>query len=195
MKKAYVVLPLLLLGACAQLTGEAYDNDEMYAEETGLYEEAIQPAPQQQYQPQARPMPRPQPRMQQAHVSADGTVIELPPQQIYLDEVLGGAAPMAPAPAMRRAPIQGISYSMPASAGTYQPRPQPPVMVTLQNIAYPNTYVQCLAGDMACVTSYEQQGYRQVQGMPQFAGYQDILAPSDYPQNGRFRNGNNIPRW
>ena len=199
MNKAYVILPLLMIGGCAQLTGDAYD-DEYYEEETGLYVEERQPVAQLQPQMPARPMTQSQsqPQMQQPRISADGTMIELPAQQIYLSDVAGGGQvpPVA-------TPVRGpaIAYSMPASAevsgqpNAYQPRPQQPAMVTLQNVAYPNTYAQCMVGDTACVVSYEQQGYRQIQGLPQFAGYRDVLAPSDYPQNGRWRNGNNIPRW
>ena len=194
MNKAYILIPLLALGGCARLTGDAYNDDDTYAEETGLYIEETQPRPQSW---QNAPVNRPQPPVQQARVLSDGMTIELPAQQIYLGNETRNTVPVAPLPPQMTgpAPIQGISYSMPVSGANYQPRPQAPAMVTLQNMAYPNTYAQCVATDTVCVSSYEQQGYRQVQGIPQFAGYQDVLAPSDYPQNGRFRNGNNIPRW
>lgn len=216
MNKAYILLPLLVLGGCAQLTGDYYDDDDTYAEETGLYVEETRPIAQPQpvvqsqsqpiarLQPQTRncriqpPIAQPQPPVQQPQISPDGMMIELPAQQIYLGDMTGNtvvAAPAASAQMRGPAPIPGISYSAPMSGEAYQPRPQAPAVVTLQNIAYPNTYAQCTAGDKACISSYEQQGYRQVQGLPQFAGYQDVLSPSDYPQNGRWRNGNNIPRW
>ena len=185
MNKAYILLPLLALGGCAQLTGDSYNEDELYEEETGLYIEETQSRPQNW---QNGPAVRSQQPARQAYVSPDGMTIELPAQQIYLGDTAryGSGAPAQSMP---------ISYSTPMSGANYQPRPQAPVMVTLQNLAYPNTYAQCVAGDTVCIGSYERQGYRQVQGIPQFAGYQDVLSPSDYPQNGRWRNGNNIPRW
>ena len=182
MRKLYV-LPLLLLSGCALFSDDA--TDEMTYEYDAAEVVAEMPAPQPQTKPQEQPAVKPA----VATISADGTVIELPAQQIYI-----GDNPMPAAPMAQRANV--LSYSEPPEARPDLPPYQPqPAVVTLQNRAYPNTYAQCDAADMGCVLMYEQQGYVRVQGLPQFAGYQEILAPSDYPTGGRWRNGNNIPRW
>lgn len=206
MKKEALFLPLLLLTACAEMNGDAYDSEETYEEESyngGMYAEdtglVVANQTEQNMQPVTQPvMPAPQPQtmnqqppIQQARISPDGTMIELPAQQIFLGEADGNNGQIA-------VTLPPMAYSEPAGV---QPRPLPQpqlprsTMVTLQNIAYPNTFAQCNARDMACIASYEQQGYRRLNGTPQFAGYQDQLTQSDYPGNGRWRNGNNIPRW
>ena len=75
-----------------------------------------------------------------------------------------------------------------------QPVQAEAVVITLQHPAQQGTLAQCLSTDAGCIASYEQQGFVQVRHMPQFAGYQEISAPSDYPA-GQWRNQNNIPRW
>ena len=198
MKKEVFVLPLLLLTACAEMTGDAYDEEEFYAEESeAIVEEQGLPEVFQPVvaAPKASVANQPIP-VQQAKISPDGTMIELPAQQIYI----GSADATAPAaPQYAPVPLPPMAYSMPAEV---QPQPLPapvppqqPAVVTLQNIAYPNTFAQCAAGDTGCIAAYEQQGYRRLNGVPQFAGYQDQLAHSDYPERGQWRNGNNIPRW
>jgi hypothetical protein len=121
-------------------------------------------------------------------------MIELPAQKIYIENV--NVQTTAPAPQYAPMPLPMMAYSEPMGA---QPLPPPvppqPAVVTLQNIAYPNTFAQCAVADVNCIASYEQQGYRRLNGTPQFAGYQDVLSHSDYPQDGRWRNRNNIPRW
>ena len=196
MKKEVFVLPLLLLTACAEMTGDAYNEEEYYAQESDLVIEeqglptATQPAPM-------APAAQQPVAMQQARISPDGTMIELPAEQIFIGDVM--AQPTEPvAPQYVPAPLPPMAYSVPAEV---QPQPLPPpqpvksAVVTLQNIAYPNTFAQCALEDTACIASYEQQGYRRLNGVPQFAGYQDQLTHSDYPEKGQWRNGNNIPRW
>ncbi len=75
-----------------------------------------------------------------------------------------------------------------------QPTQPEAVVITLQHPAQQGTLAQCLSTDMACIASYEQQGFVQLRNMPQFAGFQEVLSPSDYPA-GQWRNQNNIPRW
>ena len=206
MKKLYALIPMLLLAACAEpMCGDGTCRDDvLFDEETDRFAageneiEIQRPAYSDKrfgYAEEGIPMPakrNPEP-MLSAKLSADGTMIELPAQQIYIGD------PSVPG-AIVSAGTQPISYSEPMTE-TWAPReeqpqrPTPAPVVTLQNIAYPNTYAQCTAADTACITAYEQQGYRRVSGLPQFAGYQDTLAPSDYPENGQWRNGNNIPRW
>ena len=194
MRKEVLILPLLLLTACAEMTGDTYDEDEFYVEETevsveeqtGLdFAETPVVAPQQVQQ---------QAPVQNTQISADGTMIELPAQRIYLENV--NVQETAPATPYASTPLPMMAYSEPMGA---QPLPPPvppqPAVVTLQNIAYPNTFAQCAAADVNCIASYEYQGYRRLNGTPQFAGYQDVLSHSDYPQGGRWRNRNNIPRW
>ena len=215
MKKEIIVLPLLLLGACAEMTGEAYDDGEYYDGETGLEVTGTPTAGvgTQPMAPATGTMPQgQQPVWQEARISPDGKMIELPAQKIYLTDMGVTAEPPMPSqPAqLQPAGLPVMSYSAPIMPDQptcpygrqpVQPAPEPqqiPVplaVVTLQNVAYPNTFAQCAAADMGCIMSYEQQGYRQVRGNPQFAGYQDGLSHSDYPGNGRYRNGNNIPRW
>ncbi|MBR6411725.1 MAG: hypothetical protein IKS41_01005 [Alphaproteobacteria bacterium] len=194
MKKEALILPLLLLTACAEMSAE--DSEEFYdegtyqngayAEESGLVLEnqggqtgTVQPVQNAQ-----------QPQMQQARISPDGTMIELPAQQIFLGEIDGGYS-------QPQAALPPLAYSEPGTVQSQPMPPQPPraAMVTLQNVSYTNTYAQCAAEDTACIAAYEQQGYRRLNGTPQFAGYQDVLSHSDYPGNGQWRNGNNIPRW
>ena len=214
MKKAALFLPLLLVACAApddDYNTEEFYEEETYAENSGLIAEETglgwmesQPAdPNQmggapsrpQVQPQQPAMAGGQPPIQQARISPDGTMIELPAQQIYLGD--SNAQPGAAVP-----PVSGtlppIAYSERMGAQPIpvpMPQPQQPPVVTLQNMAYPNTFAQCAVSDVSCITSYEQQGYRRLNGTPQFAGYQDGLSHSDYPQDGRWRNGNNIPRW
>ena len=202
MKKEVLILPLLLLTACAEMTGDAYDSEEFYAdeaytEETGIALEeqtglTVEVPAVAASQPAQRPAQ--QPPAQNARISPDGTMIELPAQQIFIGDVNA----QEPAPQYAPAPLPPMAYSVPAGA---EPQPLPPPMppkpavVTLQNIAYPNTFAQCAAEDTGCIASYEYQGYRRLSGTPQFAGYQDQLTHSDYPERGQWRNGNNIPRW
>ena len=206
MKKEVLILPLLLLTACAGMNGDAYDleesyegetyNNGMYAEDTGLnvpnqVGQNTQPMPQPAVPTPQMPNQNRQPPLQQAKISPDGTMIELPAQQIFLGEADGNSGQMT-------VTLPPVAYSEPAGVQP-SPLPQPQLprqaKVTLQNIAYPNTFAQCAAEDMGCIASYEQQGYRRLNGAPQFAGYYDQPTHSDYPGNGRWRNGNNIPRW
>ena len=231
MKKHVLILPLMLLTACAEMTGDAYEEEEnyeeeMYADNSGVVMEqsglewmeadvspnqmgnvpnqtqvAVRPQPQQAQEP----MRGGQPPVQQARISPDGTMIELPAQQIYLGtepqamNAPAGAVPAAAAlpPMAYSAPsgVQPQPQQIPPAPVLPAGQPQRPPVVTLQNMAYPNTFAQCAASDVSCIASYEQQGYRRLNGAPQFAGYQDGLSHSDYPQDGRWRNGNNIPRW
>ena len=71
----------------------------------------------------------------------------------------------------------------------------PAVMITMQNVNYPNMYVQCLSTDTACLANYQQQGYIRLQDKPQFAGYREVLSPTDYPGQGQWQYNHNIPRW
>jgi hypothetical protein len=183
-----------------------YEDGDIYDEETGLviddeviddgYETRyVEPQPNRYQEPVRRPNPqqaqrRPQPAGQ-AVLSPDGTMIELPAQQIYIGDVVG-AGQGQPARPNRQAPL---SYSQPMGGAPMAPRAAQPAVITLQNREYPNTYAQCMSTDNACISSYELQGYVRVQNLPQFAGYQEVLSPSDYPQGGRWRNNNNIPRW
>jgi len=190
MKKEVFVLPLLLLTACAGLTG--YEDDaEYYDDEDNLTQTEL---PVQRQTVRSKPVQSVQQQpVQQVRISPDGTVIELPAQQIYLGDTPvppGGPQPQYGAPL--------VAYSSPTELQSFPvppPTPPRPAVVTLQNIAYPNTFAQCASGDVVCITSYEQQGYRRLNGNPQFAGYREGLAHSDYPQEGQWRNNNNIPRW
>ena len=207
MKKSLVLLPLLFITGCAQMF-DFKDTDEglYYEEDTGLLEETTVSeslkSPETTAQNQLY-------RQNQATISADGTVIELPAQQIYLGSAVSGYPelpqqyPPQGAIVMPKTPKSvpqenWIAYSRPNPVQTARTMPQPqpqPAIVTLQNMTYPNTYAQCAAADTGCIMSYEQQGYRRVQGLPQFAGYQDVLSASDYPGDGQWRNNNIIPRW
>ena len=205
MKKSLIFLPLLFVAGCAQMFDmRNTDEDLYYEEDTGLLEETTTSEAAASHEVTSQNQLY---RSNQATISADGTVIELPAQQIYLGNAVSGypelpqqyppqgaiVMPKNPKPV----PQQGwIAYSQPAPVQIAQPAPQPqPAVITLQNMTYPNTYAQCAAADTGCVASYEQQGYRRVQGIPQFAGYQDVLSESDYPGDGQWRNNNNIPRW
>jgi len=204
MKKIFVILPLLLLGACAMSQDEDYyGNDDFYDEETGLVVDDVidddfantnytqtQPNRNQQPMPQ-QAQRRYQPTNGQAVVSADGTMIELPAQQIYIGDIMA-TDPGQPRGQNRQQPL---SYSKPMQGAPVEPRVAQPAVITLQNREYPNTFAQCLSTDNACISSYELQGYVRVRNLPQFAGYQEVLSPSDYPRGGRWRNNNNIPRW
>lgn len=212
MKKSYLLLPLLLLGGCAMMNedmdDESYYDEDIAIEEDAFYEEDPNDVPVQEAPAQPAPIARPTPQQPvtqsgQASVSPDGTVIELPAQQIYIGNP--AQPPMPPVPAVRSypQPQRGLlSFSQPIQTcpnaqvyqGQIQPQPQP-AYITLQNRDYPNTYVQCLSTDLNCLTLYRQQGYVRVQDLPHFAGYQDVPDRSDYPGNGRWRNQNNIPRW
>ena len=169
MKKEALILPLLLLTACADTAGyeddsEEFYTEEAYAEESGLvYAEPVN-ADQNVVAVSEQ-------NVQQVKVSPDGMVIELPAQQINLSDMTVQPLPVPP------------------------PMPPRPAVVTLQNMAYPNTFAQCAFEDTACIAAYEQQGYRRLNGTPQFAGYRDQLSHSDYPQEGQWRDNNNIPRW
>ena len=156
MKKEALILPLLLLTACADTAGYEDDSEEFAPDQNEQWPVVVQASQQS---------------VQQVKISPDGSVIELPAQQINLSEMTVQPLPVPP-------PMQ----------------PQPAI-VTLQNVEYPNTFAQCALADKACISAYEQQGYRRLNGTPQFAGYHDQLKSSDYPPNGRWRNGNNIPRW
>lgn len=164
MKKEALILPLLLLTACADVTEYDDSSEEFYAEETGLVYAEPTDADQ-------GVVPESEQNVQQVKISPDGMVIELPAQQINLSEMTVQPLPMPPQ------------------------TPPRPAIVTLQNMAYPNTFAQCAFEDVACISAYEQQGYRRLNGTPQFAGYWDQLSQSDYPQEGQWRNNNNIPRW
>ena len=208
MKKIVAVLPLILLGACSmfQNDGTRYE-DEFYDEETGLVIEGenetgnnvaeLQPSQEEQpvqgtnYQ---QTQNRPQSVNGQAVLSADGTVIELPAQQIYIGDIMGNGQERTVAPQEQNRPY-ALSYSQPIQRGQTEPRVAQPTVITLQNREYPNTFAQCVSTDNACITAYEAQGYMHVQNLPQFAGYQEVPASSDYPQGSRWRNNNNIPRW
>ncbi len=136
----------------------------------------------QQVQPVSVPAPAP---VQQPVVEQVGnqTMIALPPQQIYISD------------------IPDTVYQQTFLGATLQQPMQQPVqqvvdhVVTLQYPGRQDLLVQCLASDIACLTAYEQQGYRQVRYLPQFAGYQEVLAPSDYPTGSQWQHQHNIPRW
>ena len=115
----------------------------------------------------------------------DGVVIEIPEQKVYIE------AP-APQPVMQQVAVQPVIQQQPI---TPQPIVMPAVMITMQNVNYPNMYVQCLSTDTACLVNYQQQGYIRLQDKPQFAGYRDILSPTDYPGQGQWQYNHNIPRW
>ena len=204
MKKIFAVLPFLLLGACAAFQGNEADyGDEAYDEETGLVIDDdfvgdvpsnrgyINPKPNRMGPPTQRPGQRYSGMPGQATISADGTMIELPPQRIYIGDIAGGQPGVIEIPQQR----QPLSYSEPIRWAPKEQREIQPTIITLQNQDYPNTYVQCLSTDVTCTSSYEQQGYVHVSGLPQFAGYQETLGASDYPRGSRWRNNNNIPRW
>ena len=183
MKKEVLILPLLLLTACAETTDEVYDSEELYVDNTEVMieDQSAQSMGMQPIPAQHRVIEQSgQQSLQQVRISADGSVIELPAQQIIIDDVIVQA---------------GGNNGQYASVPLPPVEPPRPAIVTLQNIAYPNTFAQCMAEDMGCIAAYEQQGYRRLNGTPQFAGYQDVLSHSDYPQGGQWRNGNNIPRW
>ena len=201
MKKIYAVLPVLLLSGCALSQNDGI-SEEMAYEETGLpieegyidesYSETTYATDNTPEQPsQARQ--EYQPTNGQPVLSADGTVIEIPAQQIYIGDVMAAAPTGYPATAVQHP--TALSYSEPIQAQQRAPRVAQPAVITLQNREYPNTYAQCMSTDTECITSYELQGYIRVRNLPQFAGYQEVLAPSDYPKGGRWRNKNNIPRW
>jgi len=207
MKKA-LLLSVVLLSGCALFSG--VDDDGMYGddellidEETGFEEapavkadfEEMEPWDREAYAVRVQKQEEAARSSQkvtipQATLSADGTVIELPAQEIYIGD--WNQAPTAmPAPQQPNM----LSYSQPF-APTVRPNYEAKaVVITLQNREYPNTYAQCMSTDTGCLSAYEQQGYVRVKGLPHFAGYRDVPANSDYPGNGRWRNNNNIPRW
>ena len=217
MKKIYTLLPILFLAACVQ-TGEEYQQDDFYyedeyneetyvSEDDYAFEDEVlvieentglvineTPVVESVQQP-AQPAVQASPVVQEAKeatitVSEDGTKIIIPAQEIYISNELNAvSANVQTRPAM--------AYSSPDQIPTnIQPKQQKKQMwITLQNREHPNTFVQCTLGDVDCITLHEQQGYVRVQGLPHFAGYQDILGSSDYPGEGQWRNGNNIPRW
>ena len=196
MNKLYV-LPLLLLSGCALIQADGADYP--YEEEPvpPLFGDAEDQSSQKPDIHVVEPTPNrhgsaPAVAGTQPIVSADGTYIEIPAQRIYIQAPAGSAAPVGV--------VRGgvLSYSQPIEqAAPAQPAVQTPVpvYVTLQNQAYPNTFVQCVSSDIACIALHEQQGYVRVQGIPQFAGYREVPAPSDYPAGGRWRHNTNIPRW
>lgn len=218
MKKIYTLLPILFLTACVQ-TGDDYQTDDFYDEDnyndettyfteeayvfkdepmmidenTGLIvDEAV--AVESVQQP-VQPAVQSAPVIEEAKettitVSDDGTKIIIPAQEIYIGNELNVvSANVQTRPTM--------AYSSPDQIPVIvQPkRLEKQIWVTLQNREHPNTFVQCTFEDINCITQHEQQGYIRVQGLPHFAGYQDILGSSDYPGEGQWRNGNNIPRW
>lgn len=205
--KKIVLIPALLLAACAQMTnndqqdGFFYEdeisfeqdeyNEEIMADDTvfvdensGLTAETSVNESLSVEQVNGQ---------KEITVSDDGTVITIPAQKIIID---GGLNVVLDPVEIKQQP-EMMAYSKPQQVEvTPNPVPQPKtVWITLQNKQHPNTFVQCMSSDMACVQAHEQQGYVRVQNLPQFAGYQDVLGLSDYPGEGQWRNGNNIPRW
>ena len=180
---------------------ENYQQTVWQEEDRQIPSRSVEGANQWQEQPQPQP---------QASISADGTYIEIPAQKIYLNQntQTTGGVPQ-PVTADQRKALPPMAYSQPGSAQMPQPGQgsqaavyqQPYQMqqqaqyVTLQSPIRPNTYAQCPPTNADCISYYEQQGYRRVPGIPQFAGYQEVPATSDYPGNGRWRNTNNVPRW
>ncbi len=163
----------------------AFFNDgeqtDFISTEDAFTQESIEPivSPTQNNEPQPTFIQPAQPIQLE-----DGIVIEIPEQKVYIE------AP-APQPVIQPVAIQPI---MPQPT-TPQPIVAPAVMITLQNINYPNMYVQCLSTDTICLTNYQQQGYIRLQDKPQFAGYREVLSPTDYPGQGQWQYNHNIPRW
>ena len=214
MKKMYTLLPVLFLAACVQ-TGNEYQQNDFYNDETTFFSEddyafeddvlivdektglvadenpvGVESEPQS-IQPVVQPSPSPvATETTEITLSEDGTKIIIPAQEIYI----GDKNSVVSADIQTR-PVMAYSSPdvIPGESTSEQPKKQ--AWITLQNLKYPNTFVQCAFGDMGCVALHEQQGYVRVQGLPHFAGYQDILGSSDYPGDGQWRNGNNIPRW
>lgn len=227
MKKIGLIFPLMLVVACAQT--EPNEFADMADDETGTETEfgtgqnpyetpangtADAQAPGQAPIYTARDAMPARSTNTQPSLAADGTVIEIPAQQIYIGDSAGNQVPvpangMAPAtqPApvyppvatvtVPAVPVNALSYSQPVYyAVPDQAYPTGPVMITLQYAGYPGAQtVQCLSTDTACLFSYESQGFVRVQGRPAFAGAQEVPAASDYPAGGRWRDNNNIPRW
>jgi len=199
MKKA-LLLSVFALSGCALFSGvddeQLYDEDEIvFEEETGF--EEMEPWNQESYAVQKKERQEEYTARQtqtvtipQATLSADGTIIELPAEQIYI-----GDWNQEPKAEVKQQQPNVLSYSQPFTPTTQPNYETKAVVITLQNREYPNTYAQCMSTDSGCLNAYEQQGYIRVKGLPYFAGYQDVPASSDYPGNGRWRNNNNIPRW
>lgn len=227
MKKIGLIFPLMLVVACTQTEPNEFadmDYDEPGTEtaigsgqnpyEMPADDAAAARATGQNPIYTARDAMSARPANTQPSLAADGTVIEIPAQQIYIGDVAGNQVP-APAngmvPATQPAPVyppvatvtvpaipvNALSYSQPVYyAVPDQAYPTGPVMITLQYAGYPGAQtVQCLSTDTACLFSYESQGFMRVQDKPSFAGYKDTLSHSDYPAGGRWRDNNNIPRW
>lgn len=202
MNKTYFLLPMMLLAGCYMnndfnnTPGEERETLFSSSDETPVFVSDDPVMMPQQIAIPTRPAESVQPVIPQPSrptLSADGTMIELPAQQIYI-----GAQAPAPMPAPVRQPnpyaAYPIAYSTPNMAQQPVQTTVVPDVVILQYTAYPNTFVQCPATDTRCIAAYEQQGFVQLQNKPRFAGYRDVALPSDYPA-GKWRTNNNIPRW
>lgn len=218
MKKALLLLGLTVLSGCSvweELYNPGEDHARQEQDEVVLIETenaVVQSAAEPQRYSVAKKAPRPvfkaEPVGQKTMVVnapvTDEMVIEIPAQRIYLSDDINSyqSEPFTPQAVQQiPQPRTPLSYSRPGQAAS-MPQPTKPstpnvpvAAVTLQSATDPNAYAQCLASNLRCIRTYEQKGYRPVQGLPQFAGYQDVLSPSDYPAGGRWRHQNNIPRW
>lgn len=223
MKKIYLLTALLMLNGCVFISDD-YNQDTLYDDETGLivednvvFEDASFVAAENEILPETETVDfvvqeeietvvAPETN-NEISLSDDGASIVIPAQEIHIGDDVQVVIPQEtqPLPSLiaESQPVlvqEEIHAQVQSDVIANQENVQTPkqakaVWITLQNKQYPNTFVQCLSTDGACIALHEQQGYVRVQNLPQFAGFHDVLGHSDYPGEGQWRNGNSIPRW